>query len=81
MNENQKLDLPKSKKIPFWKLGFGMILLLGAARGYLASGPELNPPMSSAEKQGQDAGKVIFLLGGAWLILTFVHSTTKKPDQ
>jgi hypothetical protein len=81
MNENQKSDLPKSKKIPFWRLGFGLILLLGAARGYLAPGPELNPPTNSAEKQGQDAGKVILLLGGAWLILTFIHSTTKKSDQ
>jgi hypothetical protein len=81
MSEPQKPTAPKPRRIPFWRLGFGLILLLGSARHYLAPGLELNRAANLSEQQGMDAANVIFLLLGAWLILTFVHLTMKKHDQ
>jgi hypothetical protein len=81
MDDIEESNSRKPKRIPFWRLGFGLVLLLAAAGGYLAPKRELNLPANPAGKQGENAGRVIILLGGAWLVLTFIYKTTKKPDQ
>jgi hypothetical protein len=80
MQEPIETPVKKLRKVVFWKLGVGLILLPLAISDFLPAGsPELKP-QNSGEAVGYYGVATGMLVVGVWLIVTGIRAIWPRPE-
>jgi hypothetical protein len=80
MPERNETPLNKRRKVVWWKLGAGLILLPLAVADFLPGrSPELKP-VNSGEAVGYYGAASLMLVAAVWLIVAGIQAIWPRPE-
>jgi hypothetical protein len=80
MPERNETPLKKPRKVVWWKLGAGLLLLMLAIADFLSGEyPELKP-VNSGEAVGYYGAASLMLVAAVWLIVAGIQAIWLRPE-